>query len=73
MALVDANYKFNDVDMASYGKNSDGEIFTNSNFEKALEKKSIKRTERKKPAWYWMSCAFCNCWRLGISVKILST
>ncbi|XP_008185414.1 uncharacterized protein LOC103310083 [Acyrthosiphon pisum] len=37
LALVDANCKFIAVDLGSYGKNSDGGIFANSNFGKALE------------------------------------
>jgi len=37
LALVDANYKFIAVDVVSYGKNSDGGIFANSNLGKALE------------------------------------
>jgi len=41
MALVDANYKFIAIDVGSYGKNSDGEIFTNSSFGKALEKNKL--------------------------------
>lgn len=35
--MVDANCKFIAVDVGSYGKNSDGGIFTNLNFGKALE------------------------------------
>lgn len=37
LALVDAKYNFIMVDVGAYGKNSDGGIFTNSNFSKALE------------------------------------
>lgn len=36
MALVDANYKFTIVNVGSYGKNSDGGIFANSNLGKEL-------------------------------------
>lgn len=38
LALVDANYKF--IAVGSYGKNSDGGIFANSNLGKALEQKA---------------------------------
>jgi len=37
MALVDTNYKFITVDVGFYKKNSDGSIFANSCFGKALE------------------------------------
>jgi hypothetical protein len=37
MALIDANCKFIAVDLGSYGKNSDGGNFINSNFGKAIE------------------------------------
>ncbi|XP_049763612.1 uncharacterized protein LOC126092180 [Schistocerca cancellata] len=37
LALVDANYKFINVDIGSYGKNSDGGIFAHSKLGKALE------------------------------------
>lgn len=36
LALVDANYKFIAVDIGSYGKNSDGGIFSNSKLGKCL-------------------------------------
>lgn len=41
LALVDANYKFIAVDVGSYGKNSDGGIFANSNLGKALEQNKL--------------------------------
>lgn len=41
LALVDANYKFIAVDVGSYGKNSDGGIFTNSAMGKALNNKTF--------------------------------
>eukprot|EP00102_Acyrthosiphon_pisum_P014343 XP_008184348.1 PREDICTED: uncharacterized protein LOC103309790 [Acyrthosiphon pisum] len=40
-SLVDANYKFIAVDVGSYGKNSDGGIFANSNLGKALEQNKL--------------------------------
>lgn len=45
LALVDANYKFIAVDVGSYGKNSDGGIFTNSAMGKALCNKTFGMTE----------------------------
>lgn len=41
LALVDANYKFVAVDVGSYGKNSDGGIFSSSRLGKALESNSF--------------------------------
>jgi hypothetical protein len=37
LALVDARYKFTVVDIGSYGRNSDGEIFAHSKLGKYLE------------------------------------
>ena len=37
LALVDARYKFTVVDIESYGRNSDGEIFAHSKLRKYLE------------------------------------
>ena len=37
LALVDAHYNFIAVDVGSYGKNSDGGIFSHSNIGKSLE------------------------------------
>lgn len=37
LALVDAEYKFIAIDVGSYGRNSDGSIFSKSNFGKKLE------------------------------------
>lgn len=36
LALVDADYRFISVDIGSFGKNSDGGIFANSQLGKAL-------------------------------------
>jgi hypothetical protein len=41
LAIVDANYKFLVVDIGSYGRNSDGGIFANSNFGKALSQNAL--------------------------------
>lgn len=41
LALVDANYNFIAVSVGSYGKNSDGGIFANSNLFKALERGTL--------------------------------
>ncbi|XP_047499503.1 uncharacterized protein LOC125045951 [Penaeus chinensis] len=41
LALVDANYKFVVVDIGSYGKNSDGGIFSHSKFGELLEKGAL--------------------------------
>jgi hypothetical protein len=37
LALVDARYKFTVVDVGSYGRNSDGGIFTHSELRKYLK------------------------------------
>lgn len=37
MALVDADYRFIAVDVGAYGKNSDGGIYANSTFGKAID------------------------------------
>lgn len=41
LALVDANYKFISVDVGSYGRNSDGAIFSNSQLGKSLANNSL--------------------------------
>lgn len=41
LALVDAHYNFIAVDIGSYGKDSDGGIFSKSNLGKAFENKTI--------------------------------
>lgn len=41
MALVDANYNFIALDVGSYGKNSDGGIFANSNLGKRLQQGTL--------------------------------
>ncbi|XP_063219307.1 uncharacterized protein LOC134529310 [Bacillus rossius redtenbacheri] len=41
LALVDPCYKFIAVDVGAYGKNSDGGIFVNSNFGRALENRQL--------------------------------
>ncbi|CAF4811497.1 unnamed protein product [Pieris macdunnoughi] len=45
MALVDANYNFTIVNVGSYGKNSDGGIFANSNLGKELQRKNLSLPE----------------------------
>lgn len=45
LALVDANYRFIAVDIGSYGKNSDGGIFANSNLGKSLENEKLNIPE----------------------------
>lgn len=45
LALVDANYNFIAVDVGSYGKNSDGGIFSHSNIGKALESSNFNIPE----------------------------
>ncbi|KAF0706914.1 protein ALP1-like, partial [Aphis craccivora] len=47
LALVDAHYNFIAVDIEAYGKNSDGGIFSNSNFGKALERKKLNISDGK--------------------------
>jgi len=47
MALVDAHYKFIAVDIGAYGRNSDGGIFSNSNFGKALERNKLNIPDGK--------------------------
>jgi hypothetical protein len=39
LALVDANYRFIAIHVGTYGKNSDGGIFSNSNLGKSLKDK----------------------------------
>lgn len=41
MALVDASYNFIAVDVGSYGKNSDGDIFANSNLGNKLQQGTL--------------------------------
>lgn len=41
LALVDAHYRFIVVDIGSYGKNSDGGIFANSNLGKSLQNEEL--------------------------------
>ncbi|CAK1591019.1 unnamed protein product [Parnassius mnemosyne] len=41
LALVDANYKFIAIDVGAYGKNSDANIFKNSNLGKCLSDESL--------------------------------
>lgn len=45
LALVDANYRFIAVDIGSYGKNSDGGIFANSNLGKSLDSEKLNVPE----------------------------
>lgn len=47
MALVDARYQFIAVDIGSYGKNSDGGIFHNSNMKNYLETEILHHLEDK--------------------------
>lgn len=42
LALVDANYKFIAIDVGSYGRNSDGAVFSNSELGKSLADNSLK-------------------------------
>lgn len=44
-ALVDANYRFIAVDIGSYSKNSDGDIFANSNLGKSLDSEKLNVPE----------------------------
>lgn len=41
LALVDANYKFIAIDVGSYGRNSDGAIFSNSQLGKSLANNTL--------------------------------
>lgn len=41
LELVDADYKFTLIDVGSYGRNSDGEIFSKSTIGKMLENKTL--------------------------------
>lgn len=45
LAFVDANYRFIAVDIGSYGKNSDGGIFANSNLGKSLDNEKLNVPE----------------------------
>jgi hypothetical protein len=47
MALFDTHYRFIAVDIETYGKNSDGGIFSNSNLGKALERKKLNISDGK--------------------------
>ncbi|CAF4889397.1 unnamed protein product [Pieris macdunnoughi] len=49
MALVDANYNFTIVNVGSYGKNSDGGIFANSNLGKELQRKNLSLPASYRP------------------------
>jgi hypothetical protein len=42
LALVDANYRFIAIDVGAYGKNSDGDIFSNSNLGKSLKDNKLQ-------------------------------
>ena len=41
MAIVDASYRFIHIGVGAYGRNSDGGIFSNCNFGKALRKEKL--------------------------------
>ncbi|KAK5647943.1 hypothetical protein RI129_002835 [Pyrocoelia pectoralis] len=45
LALVDAHYRFIAVDIGSYGKNSDGGIFANSNLGQSLDSEKLNIPE----------------------------
>lgn len=45
LALVDAQYRFITVDVGSYGRNSDGNVFAKSALGKALENKTLQVPE----------------------------
>lgn len=45
LALVDAHLKFIAIDVGAYGRNSDGGIFTNSNFGQAMAQNTLKLPE----------------------------
>lgn len=45
LALVDADYKFTAIDVGSYGRNSDGGIFSKSTIGKMLENKTLNVPE----------------------------
>lgn len=47
MAIADANYKFNMVDIGAYGKDSDGGVFSNSNVQIRIENNSLKLPKPK--------------------------
>ena len=47
LALVDANYKFIAVDVGSYGKNSDGGIFSYSHLGQRFENGTMNLPEPK--------------------------
>lgn len=48
LALVDATYKFITVDIGSYGKNSDGGIFSNSKLGKCVARNKLNILEDRK-------------------------
>lgn len=48
LALVDAHYNFIAVDVGSYGKNSDGGIFSNSNLGRAIEQNKLHIPQDEK-------------------------
>jgi hypothetical protein len=49
LALVDANYKFNIIDLGGYGKSSDGGLFTKSILGKSLEANTLNISNSKPP------------------------
>lgn len=63
MALVDADYKFITIDVGSYGKNSDGTVFRDSQLDKSLLTNQLDYSTSKITIcleYHTTSCDYCR-------------